>query len=127
MIAWGFRVRVPIRRRNEAARILRSLPGPARVRPGCLNCHLYQDIEDPATLALVQEWESWDDLERYLRSEDYPKLLAVVELAVEQPAIWFDTIEIRDGMERLAAGQAGGTLFERPYRRERAGRVSDRS
>lgn len=112
MITWSLRINVPVSKRDEVQRILRSLPGPARVRGGCLACRIYQDIEDPGALALVQEWASWDDLERYLRSEDYPKLVAVMELAVQQPEIWFDTIETREGLERLAAAQGVSTAFE---------------
>ena len=103
MIAWGLRMHVPPAKRNEIDRILRSLLGPARVRGGCLACRVYQDMEDPEVLALIQEWASPDDLERYLRSEDYPRLLALMESAAERPEIWFDTIATREGLERLAA------------------------
>jgi hypothetical protein len=40
---------------------------------------------------------------RYLRSEDDPRLLAVIESAVQQPEIWLDAIATREGLERLAA------------------------
>lgn len=93
---------MPAAKRNEIDRILRSLLGPARVRGGCLGCHGYQDIEDPEVLALIQEWASPDDLERYLRSDDYPRLLALLESATQRPEIWFDTITTREGLERLA-------------------------
>ena len=55
-------------------------------------------------LALIQEWASSADLERYLRSENFRKLVAAMELASERPEIWFDTIETREGLERLTAG-----------------------
>lgn len=103
MIAWGLGIHVPTGKRDEAHRILRSLLEPTRVRGGCLTCRVYQDIEDPEVLALVQEWASRDDLVRSLRSEDSRKLLAVMELAGQQPEIWFDTISIREGLEHLAA------------------------
>jgi quinol monooxygenase YgiN len=105
MIAWGLRIHVPPAKRGEIDRILRSLLGPARVRGGCLACRVYQDMEDPEVLALVQEWASPDDLERYLRSEDYPTLLALMESGAERPEIWFDTIATREGLERLAAAR----------------------
>lgn len=89
-------------RRDEVQRILRGLLEPTRVRGGCLACHVYADVEDPDVLALVQEWDSADDLERYLRSEDRRKLVAVMELASRRPEIWVDTIVMREGLERLA-------------------------
>ncbi len=74
------------------------------MRGGCLACRAYQDIEEPDVLALMQEWASSDALERYLRTEDFRRLVAVMELASERPEIWFDTIETREGLERLSAG-----------------------
>jgi len=103
MIAWGLRIHVLPAKRGEIDQILRSLLGPARVRGGCLACRIYQDIEEPEVLALIQEWASPDDLERYLRSDDYPRLLALMESASQLPEIWFDTIAAREGLEHLAA------------------------
>ena len=102
MIAWGLRMQTAPGKRAEVQRILRGLLEPTRVRAGCLACHVYEDVEDPDVLALVQEWASADDLERYLRSEDRQKLVAVMELASRRPEIWVDTIVMREGLERLA-------------------------
>jgi hypothetical protein len=65
--------------------------------------------------ALVQEWASAADLERYLRSEDRRKLVAVLELASRPPEIWVDTIVMREGLEPLAmlmGSSAGGERHE---------------
>ena len=113
MIAWGLRMQTPPGKRDEVQRILRGLLEPTRVRAGCLACHVYEDVEDPDVLALVQEWASADDLERYLRSEDRRKLVAVMELASRRPEIWVDTIVI--ARRTRAPGHAHG--FER--RKER--------
>ena len=102
MIAWGLRMQAAPGKRAEVQRILRGLLEPTRVRGGCLACHVYEDVEDPDVLALVQEWASADDLQRYLRSEDRRKLVAVMELASRRPEIWVDTIVMREGLERLA-------------------------
>lgn len=102
MIAWGLRIRTAPDKRDEVHRILRRLLEPTRVRGGCLACHVYQDVDEPDVLALVQEWATTDDLERYLRSEDRQNLVAVMELASRRPEIWVDTIVSRDGLERLA-------------------------
>jgi quinol monooxygenase YgiN len=114
MIAWGLRMHVPPAKRDDIDRILRSLLGPARVRAGCLACRVYQDIEDPEVLALIQEWASPDDLECYLRSEDHPRLLALIESAAQHPEIWFDTIATREGLERLAAVWRGRDAGVKP-------------
>src|SRR4029453_8638071 len=64
MIAWGLRMQTAPGKRAEVQRILRGLLEPTRVRAGCLACHVYEDVEDPDVLALVQEWAGADDLER---------------------------------------------------------------
>ena len=107
MIRSGLRIHVAPGKRHEALRIIRSLLEPTRVQGGCLACRAYQDIEDPGVLALVQEWSNSDDLDRYLQSEDSRKYLALMELASQQPEIWFDTVVIRQGLERLAAALGG--------------------
>ena len=115
MITWSLRINIPPGKRDEVERILRSLPGPARVRGGCLAFRIYRDLEDPGALALVQEWASSDALEAYLRSEDYPKLLTVMELATEPPEISFDTIETREGLELMVPARAArNTILEPP-------------
>ena len=98
MIAWGLRIRTAPDKRDEVHRILRCLLEPTRVRGGCLACHVYQDVEDPDVLGVVQEWATTDELERYLRSEDRQNLVAVMELASRRPEIWVDTIVSRDGL-----------------------------
>ncbi len=114
MIAWGLRIHVSPGKRDEVRRIFRSLLEPTRVRGGCLACRAYQDTEEPGVLALIQEWASSDDLERYLRSDNFRKLVAVMELASERPEIWFDTIERRQGLERLSAGLGTAAEQKRP-------------
>lgn len=103
MITWGLRIQTTPTKGIEVQRILRSLLEPTRVRGGCLSCHVYQDIEEPDVLALVQEWAGPDELGRYLRSEDRRRLVAVMEMASRPPEIWVDTVLMREGLERLAA------------------------
>jgi len=114
MITWGVRVRIPPAKRDEVRSIFRGLLEPTRVLGGCLSCRVYQDVEDPNALVLMQEWVSSEDLQRYLRSEDRRALIGVMELATEPPDVWFDTIESREGLDRLA--QLMGCDAGRPSR-----------
>ena len=78
--------------RAEIVRTLAAQLGPTRVQPGCCKCDLYQDVENPGAITLVEEWESQADLVLRLRSEDYRAVLAAIELSQEQPVIHFDTV-----------------------------------
>jgi quinol monooxygenase YgiN len=83
--------------RAEVVRTLAAQLGPTRVQPGCRRCDLYQDVENPEAITLVEEWESQADLDPRLRSEDYRAVLAAIELSQEPPVIHFDTVTRRTG------------------------------
>jgi len=54
---------------------------------------------------LVEEWESQAQLDLRLRSDDYRSVLAAIEMAQEQPAIHFDTVTRRAGLEIVASAR----------------------
>ena len=93
---------------QSQARVVRTLGaqlGLLRVQPGCVRCDLYRDVEDQGAITLVEEWESQDDLNLRLRSEDYRSVLAAIELSQEQPMIHFDTVIRRAGLEIVASAR----------------------
>jgi quinol monooxygenase YgiN len=106
MIVVTLRVTVPARKRREILQTLRSVAGPTRVAAGCLSCHLYQDAEDENALGLVEEWRTEADLLRHLRSDQYRKVLAVMECAVELPEIKFNSVSHVAGLEAIEAARA---------------------
>ncbi|HTU00792.1 MAG TPA: antibiotic biosynthesis monooxygenase [Candidatus Sulfotelmatobacter sp.] len=91
--------------RAEVVRTLVAQMGPTRVRPGCCKCDLYQDIESPDVITLVEEWKSQGDLNLRLRSDGYRSVLAAIELAHERPVIHFDTVTRRGGLEIVASAR----------------------
>ena len=87
--------------REELLRALRALLGPIRVEPGCLNCHLYEDVEQPEALTLVEKWATPADIERRLRSDEYRLLLQLMESSPEPPKVAFHVVEQSQGLERV--------------------------
>jgi quinol monooxygenase YgiN len=85
--------------RTEILRNLTAILGMTRVQPGCSSCRLYVDIEEPKAILLSVEWLSRSDLERYVRSDDFRPVLATVELSDAPPAVHFDQVSIRGGLE----------------------------
>ena len=100
------RIVTAARSRSEVVRALAAQLGPTRVQAGCLKCDLYQGVEDPEVITLVEEWESHADLSARLRSEEYRSVLAAIELTREQPDIHFDTVIRRAGLEVIASARA---------------------
>ena len=110
MVIFTLRIVTVPHSRAEVVRTLAAQLGPTRAQSGCLRCDLYQDVENPDAITLVEEWESQADLDPRLRSEDYRAVLGAIELSQEPPLIHFDTVIRRTG---------SGMLEQRKPRRRR--------
>ena len=105
MVISTLRILTARKSRAKVVRILAAQLGATRLQPGCLRCDLYQDIENRETITLVEEWESQAELDLRLRSEGYRSVLAAIELSQKQPAIHFDTVTRRGGLEVVASAR----------------------
>ncbi len=99
MILATVRMTIPPQRRGQVSKTLRSMARETRIQPGCLSSQLYHDENEEAVLVCEQLWKNQDDLNLYLRSEDYRRMLVVMELAGEPPEIKFQTISETAGIE----------------------------
>jgi quinol monooxygenase YgiN len=97
------------KQQEEALKILRLLTGPTQVQPGCLTCEVFQQepTQQPLRLCLLEKWETQERLERHIRSEQFRKVLAVMDLANEPPEIEFNTVSQTQGMELIQALRGG--------------------
>jgi quinol monooxygenase YgiN len=102
MVHATIRMLIPPKRRGEVLEILSSLAERSRFEAGCIGTHIYQDVEVEPAILIEQLWKSGEDLERYLGSEEFRKVLLVVEMAVEPPEIRFDSISGSTGFETIA-------------------------
>jgi quinol monooxygenase YgiN len=87
---------------GDIVRVLRSLIEPTRVQTGCVSCGLYKDLHDPNVIVWVEEWNTQDDLKRHLRSPQYKKILAALDMSNSQPEMRFDTVIETKGMQLIA-------------------------
>ena len=86
---------------DEALQILRSTVERTRAEAGCMGCSVYQDTEIQNQIIFSQKWKSEEDLQRHLRSKEYRKILLVMEMALTQPELRFDTITSTSGVETI--------------------------
>lgn len=84
---------------NDLYKALFSSMGPTGVKPGCMDCRLYQDCSDKNTLYLESRWETSDDLIRHIRSDAYKRILLLMELGSEAPSIEFFTVSEVRGLD----------------------------
>ena len=101
MIIATLRMSVPPEKKDDILRTLRIVTGPTRAQLSCISCIIYQDVEDENVVSFVQEWESWEALDEYIRSDIYRKILAVMELANQPPEIKFITAVKTEGLELI--------------------------
>ena len=101
MILSTLRMTILSKKRGEALRILRSVAEQCRVHSGCLGCHIYEDVQEDNVLMFEEMWRSEEDLNHHLRSEEYRKVLLVMEMAFKQPEIRFNTISSSTGIETI--------------------------
>jgi quinol monooxygenase YgiN len=101
MVLATVRLMIPPQKRDEALKILKSAAVQCGVTPSCLSCHIYTDVQEDNVLMFEERWRSQEDLERHLRSAEYYKVLLVMEMALKQPEIKFDTISGSSGIETV--------------------------
>ena len=86
-------------KRNEILKSMRSTIGPTQAQQGCVDCRVHVDAVDPNVLTLIQTWQARADLERYVRSDLYLTVLAIIESSEERPEVVFRTISKTEGLE----------------------------
>jgi quinol monooxygenase YgiN len=109
MVLAKIRITTSAKKFGEALRILKSMAEQCSVQPGCLSSRVYRGGEEDNVLLFEQLWSNEAELERHLRSDDYRQVLLVLEMAMKQPEIRFDTILSSTGIETIekARGSTG--------------------
>jgi quinol monooxygenase YgiN len=101
MVRSIIRMLIPLEKQSDALDILGSMIEQTQFEVGCLSCRLYRDVEDARAVMFEELWLSEEDVQRHLRSDNYRKVLLVVEMAVEPPEIRFDNIAHSSGVETI--------------------------
>jgi len=94
-------MKIPPQKSGEALRIFKSITEQCLYAPGCISCHIYGDLQEKSVFMLKEIWRSEEDLDLHLRSDEYRNLLLILEMALEQPEIRFDTISSSTGIETI--------------------------
>ena len=102
MVLATLRMEIPPQKRGEALKILKSMVAQNQARPDdCVFCRICEDSLEDNILQFEEMWKSQEELERHLRSDYYHKVLLVLEMALKQPEIRFDTISNSTGIETI--------------------------
>jgi quinol monooxygenase YgiN len=101
MVRAAIRMMIPSGKREEMLKILGSITERARFEPGCISSGLYQGVGVKNLVLLEQFWRDEKALECHLQSEDYRRILLVVDMALEPPEVRFDAISQSTGFETV--------------------------
>jgi quinol monooxygenase YgiN len=94
-----------LEKRTEVMQTLLSMIEPTENERGCLSCHVFRDVEDKNGFDLIEEWETREDLEHYIRSDKFSVLLGTKSLLCEPPQIQIHTVSHSGGMETVNAAR----------------------
>jgi len=101
MIHATIRMTIPPEKQDEALKILRTIGEQCMDDPSCLSFHIYGDQQEKDVIMLDEAWKDQAKLDLHIRSDEYYKLLLVLEMAIEQPEIRFETISCSTGIETI--------------------------
>ncbi len=97
----SIRLRSDDKTRPVMLQALRGIAEPTRVRAGCRVFEVFQSVDDPDALLLVEEWESRETMNAHIRSRDFRVVLSVIDTSSAAPGVQFDTVVSREGLELL--------------------------
>ncbi|UCG06940.1 MAG: antibiotic biosynthesis monooxygenase [Desulfobacterales bacterium] len=101
MIIASLKVKVSPENHQDALKTVRSMIGPTRVKPGCKGIVFCQDTDDPDTMILIERWHTRKDFEDHIRSDEYRRILALIDLSTEPPEIQLNQISQTEGLEAI--------------------------
>jgi quinol monooxygenase YgiN len=89
-------------RRKEVLDILISNKGPTQAIHSCLSCNICEEEGDEGTIFYIEQWRTWEDFIRHLRSDLYTRILGAMELSRKEPEVSFFEVTAMKGLELIA-------------------------
>lgn len=86
---------------QEILDILLSVRGPTLAGSGCLECGIYEELDDEYSILYLEKWQSKGEMMSHIRSALYPRVLKALELSDRQPQIFFYEIAVTHGIELI--------------------------
>jgi len=107
MIHSTIRMELESGKHGDTLHLLCSIAQRTRSKPGCISCCVYRDIENDSMILFEQLWRNQKYLRHHLRSDDYQKVLLIVEVAMHKPEICFNSIANTTGVETIQKARKG--------------------
>ena len=104
MIIAAIRMVIHPDKQSEFVKTVRGALEPMRYEPGCKSVRLYEDLVKENTFTFLEMWETEEDLQDHIRTEDFRMILQMMDMSsMEAPEIEFHKVEETSGMETIGA------------------------
>ena len=91
----------PSDKRMELSQTIALLIGSIGTEKGCKRCDFCQSMEDENELLLLEEWDTQENLKKYLKSGRFRVLRGAMNLLKEPYEMTFHTVSKSAGMEEI--------------------------
>jgi quinol monooxygenase YgiN len=88
-------------KQKEVLQTLISMTEPPGKEQGCLSYGIFHDIEEKSVFILISEWETRQQLDRYMRSDRFSVLLGTKSLLCHPIKTQIFTVSGFDGIETV--------------------------
>jgi quinol monooxygenase YgiN len=87
--------------RKELFQTFQTLLGPIRREKGCLAYRFYLEAGNENSTVLIGEWETQEDWDNHLRSDDFAVLLGAIKVLSNTSNIDFKILSFKAGLETV--------------------------
>lgn len=101
MVRSTIRMLIPLDKQSEALYILGSVADQAQFKSGCISSRLYLGADEERAIMIEELWANNEELRRHWQSDEYLRVLLVIEMSEAPPEIRFDEILRTSGMEAI--------------------------
>ena len=99
--------------RKELMQTVRSLYDPLQCRQGCKSCRIYRDIDNRETVIVIQEWDSRNQLDDHLRSDEFAVMIGAMSLLEKPETVEFQVLDQVEGSRSVEAMRARNFSMKR--------------
>jgi quinol monooxygenase YgiN len=105
MIVTTTKVTVASRNKRELFQTVWSLREQLEKARGCLSARLYLEVGDENSYVLMEEWETREDWNRHLQSEEFAVLLGAIRVLSGSSRFDFKLLAPTDGIEAITSAR----------------------
>ena len=106
MIVTTIRIQTTPKNRRELMQTFRSLSEPIKCGHGCQSCRIYREVGNDEAVILIQEWDSRDNLDQHLGSNEFAVMVGAMSLLEQPEAVEYQVLDQLEGSRSVEAIRA---------------------